>query len=96
MRVRLTDRANADLRAAYAYLAESNSIAAIRFVDRIDRAFRSLSEHPYAGRERPELQNGVRSLVCGWHVIFYVVQTGLILVIRVIDGRMDIDAEFQA
>jgi plasmid stabilization system protein ParE len=37
----------------------------------------------------------VRSVVAGMHLIFYLVADEQITVLRVIDGRMDIDVEFR-
>jgi plasmid stabilization system protein ParE len=38
---------------------------------------------------------GVRSLVAGTQVIFYTVEKERIIVVRVLDGRRDIDEEFK-
>ena len=46
------------------------------------------------GRERPELAAGLRSLLVWSYVIFYRVDSEIVIV-RFVDGRMDIDREFQ-
>jgi toxin ParE1/3/4 len=64
---------------------------------RIDEKFNQLCELPFIGRERPSLAPGIRSVVVGTHVIFYLVNpdSDAIIIVRVIDGRRDIDEEFR-
>jgi plasmid stabilization system protein ParE len=50
---------------------------------------------PFIGRERSSLAPGLRSIVVGNHLIFYVVEADQIIIVRVIDSRMDIDEEFR-
>jgi len=38
---------------------------------------------------------GVRSVVVGTYVVFYAVESDRVVVALVLDGRRDIDAEFQ-
>ena len=38
---------------------------------------------------------GIRSVAVGMYVIFYLVEKDRIVIARVLDGRRDIDAEFQ-
>jgi toxin ParE1/3/4 len=52
-----------------------------------------LVQNPLAGRERPELRHGLRSFPVGSYVIFYVPLPDGIEVIRVVNGRQDIDAD---
>jgi plasmid stabilization system protein ParE len=61
----------------------------------IDRKFENLSYFPFIGRERSSLARGLRSIVANIHVIFYTVERERIVIVRVLDGRRDIDAEFQ-
>jgi toxin ParE1/3/4 len=53
-----------------------------------------LSLFPFIGTKRPHLGPGIRGLVSGNYVIFYLVEREDITVVRIIDGRMDIDEEF--
>jgi plasmid stabilization system protein ParE len=53
------------------------------------------SDLPFIGRERSSIALGVRSVVVGTHLIFYTVGSDSITIVRVIDGRMDIDEEFR-
>jgi toxin ParE1/3/4 len=95
MKIFISQTANADLLQIYSYLAPLNPTAAERLTHRIDRKFDELSRFPFIGRERSSLGPGLRSTVVGTHVIFYTVQSDLITIVRVIDGRRDIDEEFR-
>jgi len=95
MKVLLSDKASGDLLRIYCYIAERNPAAAEALVQRIDQKFDQLSELPFIGRERSSLAPGLRSVIVGNHLIFYTVGLEAITIVRVIDGRMDIDAEFR-
>ena len=95
MRVILSDKARRDLIRIYSYLEARNSRAAEAALRRIDEKFDQLSSLPFIGRERASLAPGLRSVVVGNHLIFYLVADDSVTIVRVIDGRMDIDAEFR-
>jgi toxin ParE1/3/4 len=95
MNVFISERANEDLLSIYSYLWQRNPTAADAILQRIDEKFQQLSELPFIGRERSSLAPGLRSVVAGMHLIFYVVDPDSVTIVRVIDGRMDIDAEFR-
>jgi toxin ParE1/3/4 len=54
----------------------------------------TIEEHQLAGRARNEVRNGLRSLATGPHVVFYRVVDQRPEIIRVLDGRRDIDEIF--
>jgi toxin ParE1/3/4 len=95
MKVVVSDSANSDLLRLYLYLAPRNQVAADAIIARIDKRFEQLSRFPFIGRERSSLAPGLRSIVVGNHLIFYVVEVDQITIVRVIDSRMDIDEEFR-
>jgi len=94
MRVVISDKARSDLLRIYRYLDERSPNAANAFIQRIDTNFDNLARFPFIGRERSSLAPGLRCLVVGLHLIFYTVNSDQITVVRVIDGRMDVDEEF--
>jgi len=94
MQIVISDKAWFDLLRIYRFLEERSPDAASAFIRRIDTNFRNLSRFPFIGRERSRLYPGLRCLVVGLHLVFYTVSSDLITIIRVIDGRMDIDEEF--
>jgi len=95
MKIVVSEQADADLLQIFQYLADRNSHAADAVAREIDRKFMNLSDFPFIGRERSSLARGLRSIVAGIHVIFYTVERNRIVIVRVLDGRRDIDAEFQ-
>jgi toxin ParE1/3/4 len=52
-----------------------------------------LVQNPLAGRERPELQRGLRSFPVGSYLVFYLPLPDGVEVVRVMSGRQDIDAD---
>jgi toxin ParE1/3/4 len=88
MRLLLSDKARAG------YLEERSLGAASTFIKRINANFENLVRFPFIGRERSNLAPGLRCLVVGLHLLFYTIETDEIMVVRVIDGRMDVDEEF--
>jgi toxin ParE1/3/4 len=67
--------------------------AANEQIERIGEILKMLVQNPLAGRERPDLQRGLRSFPVGSYVIFYVPLSDGIDVVRVMSGRQDIDAD---
>jgi toxin ParE1/3/4 len=55
-----------------------------------------LEEHPFAGRARNELRSGLRSFSATPHVVFYRVVKDSPQIVRVLDGRQDIEEKFAA
>jgi toxin ParE1/3/4 len=95
MRIVLSDKARADLLRIFQYLEERSPTAANDFIRRIDENFKNLARFPFIGRERSQLALGLRCLIVGVHLIFYTITGDDIAIVRVIDGRMDVDEEFQ-
>lgn len=94
MRLVLTDRALEDLRVFFNYLDAINPPAALGQIAAIDEKFAHLRRFPFIGRERPSLAPGLRSVASGTKIIFYLVADQEVTVLRVLDGRMDLDQEF--
>ena len=86
----LAPEAKKDLRDIYAFgkkqwgLAQSN-----RYLDLIKAQFRTLTEQPFVGIERPDLSDGYRSFSVGSHVVFYREAANSIEIIRVLHSRQD-------
>jgi toxin ParE1/3/4 len=53
-----------------------------------------LEDHPFAGRARDEVRPGLRSFAAAPHVVFYRVVNDCPEIIRVLDGRRDIEEKF--
>jgi toxin ParE1/3/4 len=94
MEVVLSDKARSDLLRIHRYLEGRSPNAADAFIRRIDKSFENLVRFPFIGRERPRFAPGIRCLVAGLHLIFYIVGPDQITIVRVIDARMNVDEEF--
>jgi toxin ParE1/3/4 len=78
------------------YLAQRGSIeTAERFLDKIDRKFKRLSQFPQMGRQRDELYPGLRSVPLEDYLIFYRLVPNGIEVMRVVGGYRDLEALFR-
>jgi toxin ParE1/3/4 len=55
---------------------------------------KELREFPFLGRDRSELRASLRGLLMDDHIAFYLVETDRIVIVRIIDGRRDIEHEF--
>ncbi|MGB7079962.1 MAG: type II toxin-antitoxin system RelE/ParE family toxin [Xanthobacteraceae bacterium] len=55
-----------------------------------------IEDHPFAGRVRNEVRPGLRSFAATPHVIFYRVANDTPEIVRVLDGRQDIEEKFAA
>ena len=95
MKIFISERAKRDLLQIFSYVAERNQFAADNIIEAIDSKFEQLSRFPFIGRERTSLAEGLRSIVARTHLIFYTVERERITIVREIDGRMDVDEEFQ-
>lgn len=95
MRVLVSDRARADAVDIYSYLIGRNPAAAERVLERIERKLEQLSQFPFVGPGRSGLGENVRAAVAGKHLVLYKIETETVIVLRIIDGRMDVEEEFR-
>lgn len=85
----------ADLEAIYAhYLRQAGGSTAEKLLREIGRVVLMIEDHPYAGRARDELRPGIRSIASTPNVVFYRVADDAPQIVRVLDGRRDVDAIF--
>ena len=94
MKVYKTSEANRDLKNVYKAVKAFDRRAAQKMIARLDATLVRLSDYPFSGTEWSEVEQGLRRVVSGLNVIIYRVEKNRILVLRVLDGRMDIEAEF--
>ena len=93
MRVVVSLRARSDLLDSHSRLAEHSPTAADRLLTRFSQRFAELCDFPFLGRDRSEFGRSLRGLLIDGHIAFYVVQAERIVIVRVIDGRRDIERE---
>lgn len=53
-----------------------------------------IEDRPFAGRARNEVRAGLRSFAATPHIIFYRVVNDTPEIVRVLDGRQDIEEQF--
>jgi toxin ParE1/3/4 len=89
--------ARADLSEVWNYYVNvAGRNTADKIVREIDEVCRLLEEHPFAGRARDEVRHGLRSIAARPHVVFYRVKNDVAEIVRVLDGRRDLDEIFAA
>jgi toxin ParE1/3/4 len=93
VRVVVSLRARSDILAIHSYVAEYSLVAADRLLVRFSQRFDELCEFPFLGPDRSELRASLRGLLMDGYIAFYVVETDRIVIVRVIDGRMNIKRE---
>lgn len=94
MKVQISGKARADLARVYNYLVERNFAAAEALLAASNSKFVQPSNFPFIGRDRSELAPDLRSAVVDTVLVLYTVSSDRIIVLRVIDGRMDVHYEF--
>ncbi|MEO8319939.1 MAG: type II toxin-antitoxin system RelE/ParE family toxin [Bradyrhizobium sp.] len=93
---RKSPQAEIDITAIWNFIAEDSITAADALINRIEGAFDTLASNPLAGRARDNLASNLRSLPVGSYIIFYLPLSDGINVIRVMNGRQEIDADDMA
>lgn len=95
MKILLSAEAETDLVSVHRYLVARNPAAAVALAKTFRAKLKNLAHFPYIGRDRSKLGRGLRSIVAENYLIFYRVERDCVFVVRVLDARRDIDAEFQ-
>lgn len=95
MRLRIGRLAAADVDEIFEYgLLNHGPEAAIAYLDRIEAKYRLLLDYPRSGRADPELADGLRSLSCASHRIYYQIEDDVILIRRIRHKSSDIARSF--
>ena len=90
MRVVLSALAELDLIEIGDWIARDSPANAVRFVRLLRLAINRIARMPTGYRLRPELGEGVRSCAVKSQVIFFRIEPGHVLVLRVLHGARDI------
>ena len=84
-----------DLSEIWAYYAEiAGQPTADKIVRNIGEKCRFIEAYPFGGRARDEVRQGLRSMAARPYVVFYRVMEETPEIVRVLDGRRDIDEIF--
>ena len=82
-----------DLKSIYHFIADDSVRAADAWLKRIEDTFDMLAETPLGGRAREDLAANLRSFPVGRYIIFYKPVSDGVVVVRVMNGRQDINAD---
>jgi len=89
-----TPQAKVDLINIGLFIAKDNSRRAISFVRELRMQCRKITVSPQGYRPRLELGKGMRSCAHGHYVVLFYEEPGLVRIVRVMHGAMDIEAQF--
>lgn len=94
MRLEFLPRTIEDLEAIGDYIARDNPRRAASFVRELRAQCRKLTQSPQAYKPRPELGKGMRSCAHGNYLMVFYEEAGLVRIVRIVHGVMDIEAQF--
>ncbi|MBV9557293.1 MAG: type II toxin-antitoxin system RelE/ParE family toxin [Pseudolabrys sp.] len=90
-----SSNAQTDLSEIWSYYFDAaGRVIADKIAREIAETTHLLEDHPFAGRSRDEVREELRSIAVRPHVIFYRVIDNRVEIVRVIDGRRDIEEIF--
>lgn len=78
------------------YTGVAGRQTAEKFFREIGRVIALIEDRPFAGRTRNEVRPGIRSFAAAPHVVFYRVVDDRPQIVRLLDGRQDIEEQFAA
>ena len=91
----LSPEADQDLLEIWDRLSQAISAAiADKQLREIERLCLAISDWPEYGRARDDVRQGLRSVPVGRYVVFYRPTKDAVEVVRVLDGRRDVEAIF--
>jgi toxin ParE1/3/4 len=93
-RLAYTPQSRGDLNDIGLYIAKDNPRRAVSYVRELRAQCRKITQAPQAYRPRTELGKGMRSCTHGNYVVLFYEEPGLVRIIRVLHGAMDIKAQF--
>ncbi len=88
--VRRSEQAEVDLEAILTDLIEKNPAIAKRYAVEFEAKHQALAQFPEIGRLRPEIAPNLRSTLVYPYVLFYRLEQGVVQIIRILHGKMDL------
>lgn len=92
MQYRFSRQAERDIEEIGDYIARDNPRRAVTFIAELRKRCAQIIEFPLGAPLRPGLGRGVRCVVFGRYLIFYVVHAGIVEIRRVLHGARNIAA----
>jgi toxin ParE1/3/4 len=93
--LRITEPARQDLEDIWLGMEPFGVELADQCLDELQQKFLQLQQFPGVGRSREDLAPGLRSVVVRDFLILYRSLTGLLIIVRVVHGRRDLDRIIQ-
>lgn len=93
MQYRFSRQAERDIEEIGDYIARDNPRRAVTFIAEIRERCGHIVQFPHGAPARPALGRGVRCVVFGRYLIFYVVRGRMIEIRRVLHGARNITAQ---
>ncbi len=92
----LTNEADTDLENIFEYTEKShNQDQGILYLSNIENVFFQLSKQPNLGRLRNDIKEDIFSFPIQKHIIFYVIGTHKLIIIRVLHSSRDMPKHFK-
>ncbi|MDP1866119.1 type II toxin-antitoxin system RelE/ParE family toxin [Bradyrhizobium sp.] len=76
------------------YAGTAGRAIADKLLREVVRVVATIDDFPLAGRSRDEIRTGLRSLAASPHVVFYRLNDDRPEIVRVLDGRQDMEDIF--
>ncbi len=76
------------------YASAAGRATADKIIREIAKVVTTIDDFPLAGRMRDEIRPGLRSLTVTPQIVFYRLKNGRPEIVRVLDGRQDIEGIF--
>jgi toxin ParE1/3/4 len=76
------------------YARVAGRTTADKILREIARVIAAIDDFPFAGRSRDEIRTGLRSLAVSPQIVFYRLTNDRPEIVRVLDGRQDIEEIF--
>lgn len=94
--IRISDDAEEDLAQAAEYLDQQTGSSAFgdRLLNELAHVMDLIAEYPWMGRERVELQKGLRGFPHGSYVIFWRIHDNAVEIVRVLHQKQDVEHAF--
>ena len=86
--------ARRDLREIWDYIGKENPTAADNLLESFHEKFEILVSMPEMGRQRDDVESGLRSFPVGRYLIFYNLLEDAIEIVRVLHGSRNLDLVF--
>jgi toxin ParE1/3/4 len=93
MKVIVAPRAKADLRGIRATIAQDRPQVGREQIAKIRATFSIFKQHPLVGEAVHHLKTGMRQFSCGVYVIYFCPEIHQVVILRVLHGARDIDAQ---